>query len=59
MYILEIHMNLGKIYSDFNYFVTVLTIFITIYYYNGRKYFITIVIKFYNYFRAVVIFNRK
>ena len=37
-------------YSNFNYLVTVLDIFITIYYYGERNYFITIVMKFDNYF---------
>ena len=40
----------NTVYSLFNYLVTVMTIFVTIYNYQAHNYFITIVMKFRNYF---------
>ena len=40
----------NTVYSLFNYLVTVMAIFVTIYNYRAHNYFITIVMKFRNYF---------
>ena len=57
LYILGIFVCVLLIYSKFYYLVRVLNIFVTIYYYGARNYFITIVMilmKFDNYFRALI-----
>ena len=48
MYILEILVIFGKIYSDFDYLVKVLTI-LTIYNYNSRNY-----VVFHNYSNQIL-----
>ena len=50
----------NTVYSLFNYLVTAMAIFVTIYNYRAHNYFITIVMKFRNYFPSSInniIFN--
>ena len=49
----------NTVYSLFNYLVTVMAIFVTIYNYRAHDYFITIVMKFRNYFPSSINYKRE